>query len=98
MYNQINLAQLLALRMGQLSESGKLDPVCISVAKRNNVSMALDVARNARSILGANGIVDDYGVMRHMCNLETVITYEGTHDIHTLIVGERLTGLSAFTN
>ena len=68
----------------------------ISLAKRNNVYHALEIARLARQVLGANGISDDYQAMRHMCNLETVLTYEGTHDIHTLIVGEHITGHSAF--
>ena len=68
----------------------------VSIAKRNNVHMALEAARSARDILGANGVHDEYPVGRHMCNLESVITYEGTHDIHTLILGEHLTGIAAY--
>jgi len=97
MWNEINKAQLLTLRLSQLVERGWEDPTPISVAKRNNVKMALDAARMGREILGANGIVDDYACMRHACNLEAVYTYEGTHDIHTLIVGQKLTGIAAFT-
>lgn len=97
MWTELTKAQLLAIRMGRLAEQDRLDPTAISMAKRNNVRMALEVARTCRDILGANGIVDDYSVMRHMCNLESVSTYEGTHDIHTLILGEKLTGLQAFS-
>jgi glutaryl-CoA dehydrogenase len=96
MLSEITKAQLLALRLGRLKESGKLRPPQISLAKRNNVKMALDVARAARDILGGNGIMYAYPVGRHMMNLETVYTYEGTHDIHTLIVGQDITGLAAF--
>ncbi|MBW2732947.1 MAG: acyl-CoA dehydrogenase family protein [Deltaproteobacteria bacterium] len=96
-YNAIVQAQLLSLRLAELKGRGQASPVAISLAKRNNVAMALDVARRARDILGANGIVDDYGAMRHMCNLESVKTYEGTHNIHTLIVGQALTGIAAFS-
>ncbi len=92
----ITQGQLLALRLGQLKEEGKLRHFQVSMAKMNNVAMALDVARTARSILGANGICDDYQCARHMANLESVFTYEGTHDIHTLIVGKALTGMRAF--
>ena len=87
---------LLAIRIGRLREEGKLTPEQVSVGKYNNVSDALAVARTARSILGANGISLDYPVMRHMANLETVYTYEGTHEIHTLILGNALTGIPAF--
>jgi alkylation response protein AidB-like acyl-CoA dehydrogenase len=73
-----------------------MDPVQVSMAKMNNVSMALDCARVARSILGANGITSDYSIMRHMCNLESVYTYEGTHEVHMLSIGRQVTGLSAF--
>jgi glutaryl-CoA dehydrogenase len=90
-------AELVNHRVGRLAEEGKADPVAISLAKRNSVRTALEAARTCRDILGANGIVDAYVSMRHMCNLEAVSTYEGTHDIHTLILGERLTGLSAFS-
>ncbi len=97
MLNEITKAQLLALQLGRLKDKGtKQIHVQISLAKRNNVYHALEIARLARQVLGANGISDDYQAMRHMCNLETVITYEGTHDIHTLIVGEHITGHSAF--
>ncbi len=87
---------LLAIRIGRLREEGKLTPEQVSVGKYNNVRDALAVARTARSILGANGITLDYPVMRHMANLETVYTYEGTHEIHTLILGNALTGIPAF--
>lgn len=96
MYSAITMAQLLSFRLGQLKAQGKLSPVAVSLAKRNNVAMALDVARTARDLLGANGIMDEYCPMRHMCNLESVFTYEGTHNIHTLVVGQALTGHSAF--
>ncbi len=95
MLNEITKAQLLALRVGRIKEAGTLDHAMVSLIKRNNVNMALDVARDARDLLGANGIVDDYCPMRHMANLETVRTYEGTHDIHTLILGEHITGMRA---
>jgi len=95
MLTEITKAQLLALRVGRVKEAGKLDHAMISLIKRNNVDMALQIARLARDLLGANGIVDDYCPMRHMMNLETVRTYEGTHDIHTLILGERITGMRA---
>jgi glutaryl-CoA dehydrogenase len=93
---EIGKAQLLCLHLGRLKDSGDIKPVHISVAKMNNVSMALECARTARGILGANGITGDYPLMRHMCNLESVYTYEGTHEIHTLVIGQHLTGLSAF--
>ena len=96
MVSEITKAQLLALQMGRLKEAGKLRPAQISLAKRNNVKIALDIARVARDILGANGIMFEYPVGRHMMNLESVITYEGTHDIHTLIVGQDITGQAAF--
>ncbi len=95
MLNEITKAQLLALRVGRIKEAGKLDHAMVSLIKRNNVDIALRVAREARDLLGANGIVDDYCPMRHMANLETVRTYEGTHDIHTLILGEHITGMRA---
>ena len=95
MATEITKAQLLALRLGRLKDEGKLHHAMVSMAKRNNVDIALSVAREARDLLGANGIVDDYQAMRHMVNLETVRTYEGTHDVHTLILGKEITGLSA---
>jgi glutaryl-CoA dehydrogenase len=95
MLTEITKAQLLALRVAQLKDAGRLHHAMVSMAKRNNVDIALAVARQARDLLGANGIVDDYASMRHMVNLETVRTYEGTHDIHTLILGKEITGLSA---
>jgi glutaryl-CoA dehydrogenase len=92
MLTEITKAQLLALRVAQIKDAGSLEPVMISMIKRNNVDIALQIARLARDLLGANGIVDDYQAMRHMVNLETVRTYEGTHDVHTLILGEHITG------
>jgi glutaryl-CoA dehydrogenase len=95
MLSEITKGQLLAWRVGRLKDEGRLHHSMVSLAKRNNVDIALRIAREARDLLGANGIVDDYQAMRHMMNLETVRTYEGTHDIHTLILGEHLTGLRA---
>jgi len=95
MLTEITKGQLLALRVGRLKDEGKLHHAMVSMAKRNNVDVALRIAREARDLLGANGIVDDYAAMRHMVNLETVRTYEGTHDVHTLILGEHITGLRA---
>jgi glutaryl-CoA dehydrogenase len=95
MLTEITKGQLLALRVGRLKDEGKLHHAMISMAKMNNVDVALRIAREARDLLGANGIVDDYAAMRHMVNLETVRTYEGTHDIHTLILGEHITGMRA---
>ncbi len=96
MITEISKAQLLALHIGRLKDRNRAAPEHVSMLKMNNVWMALETARKARDILGANGIVDDYCVMRHMNNLESVFTYEGTHDIHRLIIGERITGLPAF--
>src|SRR5579883_3577668 len=96
MINEITKAQLLVLQVGRLKDAGKCKPWHISMAKRNNVWMALECARLARDILGANGIADEYPVFRHMANLESVKTYEGTHDIHTLAIGEKVTGIAAF--
>jgi glutaryl-CoA dehydrogenase len=96
MATQITTARLLADRLATLKERGDLRPQQVSMAKRNNVRMARDVARTAREMLGGNGITTDYPPMRHMANMETVYTYEGTHDIHTLILGEDLTGIPAF--
>ncbi len=93
---EITKAQLLAWRLGVLKNEGKASPAQISMAKRNNVNMALHIARESRQILGAMGITNDFPMMRHMMNLESVITYEGTHDIHLLITGHDITGISAF--
>jgi glutaryl-CoA dehydrogenase len=96
MVQEITKAQLLALRLTRMMEAGSVRPEQISLAKRNNVWMALECARKARDLLGAVGITDRYSVIRHMMNLEAVSTYEGTHDIHTLAVGRDITGISAF--
>ena len=96
MITEITKAQLLALQVGRLKDRGRADFAHVSMLKRNNVKMALDVARDARDILGANGVADEYPIFRHMCNLESVYTYEGTHNIHTLIIGERVTGIPAY--
>jgi glutaryl-CoA dehydrogenase len=95
MLTEITKAQLLVLRLGRLKDEGKLHHSMVSMAKRNNVDAALQIARASRDLLGANGIVDDFQAMRHMVNLETVRTYEGTHDIHTLILGKEITGIVA---
>jgi glutaryl-CoA dehydrogenase len=96
MITEISKAQLLALHVGKLKDQNRLDPTHISMLKMNNVWIAMETARKARDILGANGIVDDYCIMRHMNNLESVYTYEGTHDIHRLVIGERITGIPAY--
>jgi len=96
MLTEITKAQLLCLQLGRLKDQGKMSPQQVSLAKRNNVSMATDVARESRRLLGASGILAEYQAMRHLANLESVYTYEGTHDIHTLILGQEITGLSAF--
>ncbi|MFB6271193.1 MAG: acyl-CoA dehydrogenase family protein, partial [Halobacterium sp.] len=96
MATQITTSQLLAHRLADLKERGDLRPQHVSMAKRNNVRMARDQSRIAREMLGGNGITADYSPMRHMANMETVYTYEGTHDIHTLILGEDLTGIPAY--
>jgi glutaryl-CoA dehydrogenase len=96
MASEISKAQLLSLHVGRLKDTGKVGHQHISMAKRNNVWMALETARMARDILGANGITEDYPIMRHMMNLESVKTYEGTHDIHGLILGQHLTGIAAY--
>ena len=96
MLEEITKAQLLAWRLGKLKDAGTMRPQQVSLAKRSNCKMALEVARSARQVLGGNGILDDYPVMRHMMNLESVVTYEGTHEVHTLIVGEDITGEKAF--
>ncbi|MEW6208758.1 MAG: acyl-CoA dehydrogenase family protein [Acidobacteriota bacterium] len=96
MFVEITKAQLLNYHCARMKDKGYLKPVHVSMAKLNNVAMALNCARVCRSILGANGIMGEYGIMRHMCNLESVYTYEGTHEIHTLILGNHLTGFEAF--
>jgi glutaryl-CoA dehydrogenase len=96
MVTEITKAQLLCLQLGRLKDQGKATFIQVSIAKRNNVHQALEAARAARDILGGNGILNEYASMRHMCNLESVYTYEGTHDIHTLIIGEHITGLAAY--
>ncbi len=96
MLNEITKAQLIVFRLAQLKDSGKLTPQQVSMAKMNNVKMAMEVARMARDILGASGITDEYQSMRHMCNLESVYTYEGTHNVHLLVLGQHITGMSAF--
>ena len=96
MATEITKAQLLSLRLARLKDQGQATPSMVSMAKMNNVDVALNIARLARDLLGANGIVDDYCPMRHMLNLETVRTYEGTHEIHTLVLGHELTGLPAY--
>lgn len=98
MLTEITKAQLLNLQLGRLKDNGKLRFQQVSLAKRNNCEIALNIARNAREILGANGILDEYPVMRHAANLESVKTYEGTHEMHTLIIGEDITGFAAFDN
>ena len=97
MLREITKGQLLALQAGRLKDAGSVTPEQISLAKMNNVDIALQIARMARELHGANGILADYPVMRHMCNLESIYTYEGTHDIHNLILGRHITGLAAFS-
>jgi glutaryl-CoA dehydrogenase len=96
MITEITKGQLLAIQAGRVKDQGKIDPAHISMLKRNNVAMALECARLSRDLLGANGIMDEYPIMRHMCNLETVKTYEGTDHIQTLVIGERVTGVAAY--
>lgn len=96
MITEITKAQLLALHVGRLKDRGKAEAAHVSMLKRNNASIALDCARAARDLLGANGIMEDYPLMRHLCNLETVKTYEGTDHIHALVIGERVTGIPAY--
>ena len=96
MLTEITKAQLLSIQLGRMKEKGTVKPEQVSLAKRNNCEIALDIARRARDILGANGITAEYPVMRHMCNLESVKTYEGTHNIHTLVLGEAVTGIAAY--
>jgi glutaryl-CoA dehydrogenase len=97
LHNEIGKGLLLALHFGRLKQAGKLTPVQVSYLKRDNVRMALEAARLARSMLGGNGIMGEFHIMRHVCNLETVFTYEGTHEVHTLAIGRALTGLDAFS-
>ena len=96
MLTEISLGLQASLRVGRLMDQGRFAPEMISIIKRNNVGKALDVARAARDMHGGNGISEEYQVMRHMLNLETVNTYEGTHDVHALILGRGITGLAAF--
>ena len=96
MITEISKGQLLALHCGRLKDRKKLDPAHVSMLKRNNVAMALECARMSRDLLGANGITDEYPLMRHLCNLETVKTYEGTDHIHALVIGEKVTGVAAY--
>jgi glutaryl-CoA dehydrogenase len=97
MLTEITKGQLLCIQLGRLKDAETMTPQQVSLAKRNNVDVATDIAREARRLLGANGILAEYSAMRHMTNLESVYTYEGTHDIHTLILGQEITGISAFT-
>jgi glutaryl-CoA dehydrogenase len=96
MLTEIVKGQLVALHLGRLKDAGTFTPQQVSLAKRNNVHIATEIAREARRLLGANGILAEYGAMRHMANLESVYTYEGTHDVHSLILGQAITGLNAF--
>ena len=96
MITEITKAQLLAVQAGRLKDQNRLEPAHISMLKRNNVAMALDCARISRDLLGANGITDEYPIMRHLCNLESVKTYEGTDHIHALVIGEKVTGVAAY--
>lgn len=96
MITEITKGQLLAIHTGRLKDQGKLEPAHVSMLKRNNVAMALECARLSRDLLGANGITDEYPIMRHLCNLETVKTYEGTDHIHALVIGEKVTGVAAY--
>jgi glutaryl-CoA dehydrogenase len=96
MVTELTKGQLLALQLGRLKEKGQVSPAQVSMAKMNNVKIALDICRTARTMLGANGIMGEYPIMRHAANLESVYTYEGTHDMHTLIIGEEVTGIAAY--
>ncbi|MGH7658017.1 MAG: acyl-CoA dehydrogenase family protein, partial [Gemmatimonadales bacterium] len=97
MLTEITKAQFLALQLGRLKDKGTMTPEQVSLAKRNNVNIATECARESRRLLGANGILIEYHSMRHLVNLESVYTYEGTHDMHSLILGQAVTGLAAFT-
>ena len=96
MITEITKAQLLAVQVGRLKDQGRADAAHVSMLKRNNVAMGLECARQSRDLLGANGIMDEVPIMRHMCNLETVKTYEGTDHIHALVIGEQVTGIAAY--
>jgi len=96
MVTEIIKGQLLSLHLGRMKDAGTFNPQQVSVAKRNNVNIATDIAREARRLLGANGILAEFASMRHMANLESVYTYEGTHDVHSLIIGQAVTGFNAF--
>ena len=96
MVTEIIKGQLLSLHLGRMKDAGTSTPQQVSVAKRNNVNVATDIAREARRLLGANGILAEYSAMRHMANLESVYTYEGTHDVHSLVIGMHETGFNAF--
>jgi glutaryl-CoA dehydrogenase len=96
MARRITAAQLIALRLGRIKDEGRMDPTQVSIAKWNNVRMALDIARDCRDMLGAGGISAEYVPIRHSLNLESVLTYEGTETVHKLLVGKELTGVSAF--
>jgi glutaryl-CoA dehydrogenase len=96
MLTELVKGQLVSLHLGRLKDAGNFTPVQVSLAKRNNVHIATEAARETRRLLGGNGILAEYGAMRHMANLESVYTYEGTHDVHSLILGQAITGLNAF--
>jgi glutaryl-CoA dehydrogenase len=96
MVTEITKGQLLSLQLGRLKDAGKMEHWQVSMAKMNNCEIALNIAREARDMLGANGISLEYPVIRHMCNMESVKTYEGTHDVHTLAIGSQVTGIQAF--
>jgi glutaryl-CoA dehydrogenase len=96
MNTEITLGLQAVHRVSQLKDAGRLAPEMVSLVKRNNCGKALQIAREARDMLGGNGIVDEYHIIRHVCNLESVNTYEGTHDVHALILGRAITGLQAF--
>ncbi len=96
MLTEITKGQLVSLHLGRCKDLGTFTPTMVSLAKRNNVHIATDIAREARRLLGGNGILAEYASMRHMANLESVYTYEGTHDVHSLVLGQAITGLNAF--
>ena len=96
MLTRITEAQLMVLRLGRMKDAGTMNFQQVSMAKRNNCVMARDIAKTAREILGANGVTLDYSPIRHLANIESVFTYEGTHEMHTLIIGEDITGIAAF--
>src|SRR3954462_5868550 len=96
MLTEIGMGQPVSLHLGRMKDAGTFTPQQVSLAKRNNVSIATDIAREARRLLGAVGILAEYSAMRHMANLESVYTYEGTHDVHSLVLGQAVTGMNAF--